>query len=618
MKDGKVSGTVRLVEVIPITKSARGTLSYFSSEPLKIGQIAKVSLRKGEVPVVVVSMRSAKEAKAGLRSASYALKKISRRSVLNSFLPEHLLTLAEQLAEFYASSAGTVLANILPKFVIDNPKLAGPRIKIARREPSVTKEPLALQAEKEERFGQYRSVIRQNFARQSSVLFVSPSSEEAQHAFEELSKGISDFAFLFIPEKSKKEKESSWIKAREMRHPVLIVTTPFGLAFEKSDLGTYILERENSRSYRMFTRPFINIKVLLLMLARITKREIILGDSPLSIETLRHIKEVKYGELFPIKWRQEGAETELIDMKPEKAEERKRPFEVFSLELRALIKKALEERAGIFLYGARKGLSPTTVCGDCGAVLSCKECGAPVTLHKKLESNVYLCHRCGVSRSAETGCDVCGSWKLVPFGIGTELIAKEARRIFPLAQVRILDKEHARTKTQAKKIVEDFYERGGVLVGTELAFFHLDRTVYAGIVSLDALFSLPDFGAEERIFYYISRLREMCERKLIIQTRNIGKETLSLAAQGNIIDFYRREIEERNNFSYPPFSLFITVEARDIELMKNHFAEWNPEYLRNKMIIRMSKEGWPDEKLSRELALLPPNFLIKVDPESII
>ena len=190
--------------------------------------------------------------------------------------------------------------------------------------------------------------------------------------------------------------------------------------------------------------------------------------------------------------------------------------------------------------------------------------------------------------------------------------------MFPLAQVRILDKDHARTKTQARKVVGEFQERGGILVGTELAFFHLDRIAYAGIVSLDALFSLPDFGAEERIFYLISRLREMCERKLIIQTRNIGKETLSFSTQGNIVDFYRREIEERENFSYPPFSLFITIDGRDIQLLKNQFAEWNPEFLKDRMIIRMGRDNWPDEKLSRKLSLLPPNFLIKVDPESII
>ena len=618
MKEGKAGGIIRLVEVVPITKSAHRTLSYFSSEPLKVGQMVKVSLRNNFVPAVVASVRNAREAKVNLKKASFALKKIPKGMILDSFLPEHLLNLAERTAEYYVSSAGAVLANILPKFVIDNPKLFGSRGNKKKEESPITKEPLVLQVEKEERFGQYRSVIRQNFAKHFSILFIVPSSEEAGRAFEDLSRGIDDYAFLLTPEKTKKEKESVWIKAKEMRHSILLVTTPFGLAFDRPDLSTYILERENSRSYRMFTRPFINTKSFALALAQITKREIILGDSPLSIETIQKTREGKYGELFPANWRHIGAETELINMKPEKQAEGRKPFEIFSPELKSLIKKALEERAGIFLYGARKGLSPATVCGDCGAILSCEECGAPVTLHKQSEENIYLCHRCGATRDAETDCDKCGSWKLNVFGIGTELIAREARKMFPLAQVRILDKDHARTKTQARKVVGEFQERGGILVGTELAFFHLDRIAYAGIVSLDALFSLPDFGAEERIFYLISRLREMCERKLIIQTRNIGKETLSFSTQGNIVDFYRREIEERENFSYPPFSLFITIDGRDIQLLKNQFAEWNPEFLKDRMIIRMGRDNWPDEKLSRKLSLLPPNFLIKVDPESII
>jgi len=623
MKEGKVGAKIRLVEVIPITKSLGEPLTYFAIGSLKVGQVVRVPLRKKRVPAVVVSVRNAREAKSGLRTASYSLKKISKRDALDAFLPQAVIALAETLATYYATSTGAILANILPKFIEDDPTLLGnkPSVKRNSETNSITREPLVLQMDTEERFGQYRSIIRQNFARQSSVVFVVPSPEEAVRAYDLLSKGISEYTFLLSSLNKKKEQTESWQKAMETKHPILFITTPLGITFDRADLNTYILERENSRVYRSMTRPFIHTKNLLLALVQITKRELILGDSLLSIESLLREKEGKYGESSPIKWRFTAAEASIVDMKIKRSEDdevTEKPFEVLSPELQALIKKALADKTGIFLFGARKGLSPMTICGDCGAILPCPTCGAPVVLHKKGQENTYLCHKCGAKRSAETRCDVCDSWKLNPIGIGTELIAKEVKRIFPLARISVLDKDHASTRAKAKKTIQDFQELGGVLIGTEMVFTHLEKVSYVGIVSLDALFSLPDFGAEERIFYLVSRLREISEKLVIIQTRNIGKEILGWSAQGNIIDFYKREIEERETFSYPPFSLFIKVEFKGHNVLKERFAEWNPEFTRNAMIIRLKRERWPDEKLSKQLSLLPPSFLIKVDPESII
>ena len=636
MKDGKVkkkgaSGAkpVHLIEVIPIAKSGRDNLSYFSLEKLKVGQIIRVPLRRSEVPAVITSVKSVGEAKANLRTASYSLKKIRKDAIMDAFLSPALLTLAEEMSLYYATSVGAMLADILPKFIIDNPELLGDKpLTIKTRgvssDPAVTKEPLVLQMEAEERFGQYRSIIRQGFARGMSILFIAPSQEEAEEAHTQLAKGISEYVFLITSDSKRKEREENWQKAREHKHPILLVSTSLALGFDRADLGTYILERENSRSYRSLSRPYTHIRTLLLALTKITKRELILGDSILSLESLRKGKEGVYGELSPVKWRLSGSRTTLVDMKqpvkPENdsGEEKTRPFEILSPELQTLIKHALEKKEKIFLFGVRKGLSPTTICGDCGAVLPCPTCGAPIVLHKRGQAQVYLCHRCGTKRDAETRCNVCDSWKLIPIGIGTELIAKEVRRIFPLARVTILDKDHANTKSQAKKLAKKFQEEGGVLVGTELALFHLDRVEYSGIVSLDALFSLPDFSAEERIFYLVSRLREKTEIETIIQTRNIGKEILGWSAQGSIIDFYKREIEDRKTFSYPPFSLFIKVESPQANSLKEMFEKWHPEFTRDSMIIRLLKQDWPDKELSHALASLPPNFLIKIDPESIM
>ena len=79
----------------------------------------------------------------------------------------------------------------------------------------------------------------------------------------------------------------------------------------------------------------------------------------------------------------------------------------------------------IFLYAARKGMASITICGDCGNNVVCLECGSSVVLHTKETGNFFLCHRCGERRSAEEVCKVCGSWKLMPLGIGIEKVKGE-------------------------------------------------------------------------------------------------------------------------------------------------------------------------------------------------
>jgi len=360
-------------------------------------------------------------------------------------------------------------------------------------------------------------------------------------------------------------------------------------------------------------------------LAKHSGRQLVMGDSVLSVETLWKEKRGDYGELSLIRWRLPAAPAQLVDVSAKPNKDGK--FEIISSELKTLIAKALEEKEKIFLFGARKGLAPTTICGDCGYILPCLNCGAPVVLHQSRRSsaqaNVYICHACGTKRTPDTTCGYCGSWKLVPLGIGIERIASEARQLFHRSNVEILDKDHAPTEAKVKSIVKKFNEQGGILVGTELAFFHLEKVPYTALVSADSLFSIPDFGINERIFYLVSRLREMTQKETIIQTRNIGKQVLAWSTQGNIIDFYLNEIGERKDLSYPPFSIFIKITSltnRSDALIgvKDRLWKWRPETYKDSLIMRIPREEWPNRDLVEALFLLGPQFSIKVDPESIL
>jgi primosomal protein N' len=625
MKDGKASPTAYLVEVMPLSKAARQVaISYFSSQKIAPGTIVKVPLKNALISAIVLGSKSAVSAKAEIRRAGFALRKIAKKDIFEAGLSSEFLKAVKNTARYYAASSGTMLAALLPKILLEEPEIFFKTPEGKRKIVPELKENFLLQMETEERFGQYRALVRQAFARNTSVMFVVPTHLDAVKAVKLLSQGIDPYVHIFTLQEKKDTAKKTWQTASTSEHPVLFITTPAGLSFERKDLGTYIIERENSRAWRTLTRPYIHYRVFFENLARETDRQLILGDSVLSLETLWKEKNEEYGETSLIRWRLPASATTLVDASA-KADE-KGKFRIFSPELKRLVKKSLDEREPVFLFGTRKGLAPTTVCGDCGLLLPCLNCGAPVVLHRgsRLSTNTYVCHACNTKRDSTTTCGHCGGWNLVPLGIGVERIAQEAHELFPHTPIEILDKDHAPTDRQAKSIIKRFEEKGGILIGTELALFYLEKVPYAALVSADSLFSIPDFGINDRIFYLVSRLREMTQREAIIQTRNIGKQILAWATQGNIIDFYLSEISEREALSYPPFSIFVKITAlssrplQDIEGIKEHFLKWSPDHFKDSLILRIPRASWPETELVRELSLLGREFSIKVDPESIL
>jgi len=588
-------------------------------------------MRKGSVLGIVENAQNASSLKASIKSANFALKKISVVEK-TSGLPEPFIKTAKEVANFYTTTTSNILGALLPKIFFDHPEFLSSKV---REKKSEMGEIRLLQLSTNERLREYRSIIRENFAQNKSVLFIAPTQEDLKKAYEPLRIGIENFVFTTFEKKGERLK-TTLMKTKNEKHPILLLTTFPYLSLGRDDFGTIILERENSRAYRLLKRPYINIKTFLEFYIKNKKVNLILGDSVLSIESLWKGREGLYNELTPLSWRLNfESAAEIVDMQT------RQNFNILSERLINNIKTSLYEGKNIFLFGTRKGLSPSTICGDCASLLLCKNCQAPLVLHEKMIDgdikNIYICHHCGAKRNSETRCDNCQSWKLYPLGIGVDRIVDECQKIFPEIKIMLLDKDHVKTGKQAKELIEKFEnENGSILVGTELALNYLKKVPLVSVVSLDSLFSIPDFYINEKIFYLITRLRELSKENFLIQTRNAKADVLEFATAGNVLDFYRAEIKEREELRYPPFSLFIKVSKEDTPdnikrkatVLQNTFDSFEPHFiLKNSkktdqkvlsMILRIKKENWPDKLLKEKLLLLTPDFLIKVDPESIL
>jgi primosomal protein N' len=627
---------MRLYTVVPIAKTiGKETLTYFGSGSISLGALVSIPLRKKNVHAIVVESQDIGESKSLIKSSSYSLRKISR-VVNGSFLGAAFLNAATKTARFHATSTGSVLSSLLPKLILENAtKIKHPQ----SRENLHKKEILVIQDTDEDRFAHYKSFIRSEFAKKSSVYFCLPTQEDIRRAKNILEKGIEQYTCILHSNISKKEWREALTLINDEKHPVLIIGTAPFLGSGRTDLGSIILDRENSRSYRTQSRPYLDQRVFIKYFAHAQGLSLVLGDLVLSLETLWQQKNDEYAEFSPLKFRTlSPAENVLIDMKLKKGMQEEK-FTILSPELEALIGITKEKNENLFIFCGRKGLAPVTVCGDCGLVVTCRRCGAPVTLYRRKNENIFLCNKCGEERATTEKCKNCDSWKLDTLGIGAEGVEEEIKKKFPDLAVFRMDKDNTENPKKALETIRKFETTpGSVLIGTELALFYLGKNIEnVAVASIDALFSVPDFRINEKIFYLLLTMRARADKVFLVQTRNADEKLFDYALKGNLTDYYKEEIEERERFKYPPFTVFVkmTIEGRpagvqkEIEKVANFLNEWNPMQFESMnlssrgntlmhILFRFTPSDWPNEKFLEKVYALPPHVAVRVDPESLL
>jgi primosomal protein N' len=625
-----------LIKAIPISRGiSADILSYWSPSSAPKGSVIKVPLRRRIVGAIVVSSEHALEAKSEIRGAEFEVKKIESVKPRQIFLPE-FFRVAEEVSHYYAASVGSVLFSLIPSAILADtdkvPEIDGGLKRNKLRDSYVLQKP------DDDRYAHYKSLIRERFAKKQSVFMVMPTAEDIKRAQSFLEKGIEPYTYILHSGLTRAEVLKIWKKALEDTHPIVIVATGTFLSLPRNDITLYIVERENSRAYKDQTRPFLDERLFVERFAVSTGADIIFGDSYLRVETLYREEEDKLVEYAPLSMRSlSTARDMLIDMKAKRDPESR--FTVLSRDLIDLVKKNKEESGLMFIFAGRKGLSPSTVCADCESVVSCEECSAPLVLHGGGDRRFYLCNRCGRRYDAETKCRDCGSWRLQPLGIGTELVEEELKKAVPGISVMRFDKISMTSHKKAQALAEKWYSSpGSVLVGTELALLYLDRPIDASAVaSLDAFFSIPDFRINEKIFSIILRMRSITRKDFLLQTRKPDEPVLTYGIKGNIVDFYRSEIEERRRAHFPPFGVFIKISYTGkredtllaMENLKKELRDYTvtvfPAFIatvKNQLVmnalIRLRPGEWPDDKLLEHLRALPPSYAINVDPESLI
>lgn len=629
----KTGHTVQITHVSPLaSNSPRHDLSYFSMKKYTPGTIVSIPVRSKVVSATVIGSSSPESLKSELRSSDFALKKVvtgSERFLITSTFLETM----KQCAEIHAAPIGAVLNEFIPDSVLESPwKLTEEPVS----DKSDNYEMLAVQADSQDRYAYYKSIVRELFALKRSIVVLAPSSIKAEYIYNYFSKGIDRYVFVIHNGLKKKEQLIRWQNALKEEHPVVIIITSSFLSIPRRDIGAIIIEEEGSRMYKKEKRPHVDIRICTELYSRQLGIKYVVGDTLLRPETIHKERRGEAEAPLPLKMRHlSSAENTLIKMGAS-ADGNNESF-IISPDLEQSIKSTLEDEENVFLFASRRGIATLTVCNDCGKARTCEHCGATLVLHEKRKERFFVCHTCGTKEEARDTCPNCGGNRLSLLGITAERTKEAIENKFPDARVFIFTGDEIKNEKQAEAILSQFYSTpGSILVGTEMALTRLHTKVSTvAAVSLDPLFAIPDFRMGERVARMILNLRSVANKRIILQTRLKDTNMLENILSGNMFDFIDNTLKMRETLNYPPFTdlirIRITAPKKDaVDMMKNIqencsgdidvFPSFLPAPGKNvtlSALIRLDAGLWPKAEILAFLMSLPQSVDIDVHPTSL-
>ncbi len=415
----------------------------------------------------------------------------------------------------------------------------------------------------------YIDLIQQALGSGSQVLYLLPEIALTTQIVVRLQRVFGDKMGIYHSKFSDNERVEVWkgIVSGQFQFVVGVRSSVF-LPFD--NLGLIIVDEEHETSYKQHDpAPRYHARDVAIMLAHWQQAKVLLGSATPALETYYQAKQGRYGlvELFKRFGDATLPTILLVDTKLEKRQ--KTMKSEFSSALLTALEMNMARKQQSILFQNRRGYSPYMQCEDCDWTAECPNCAVSLTYHQR--DAELRCHYCGHKEEVPRTCPTCGSTKVRTIGFGTEKLEDQLQIIFPNSKVLRMDLDTTRAKNAYQQIIQEF--EGGavdVLVGTQMITKGLDfdNVSLVGIFDADRLIHFPDFRATERSFQLITQVSGRAGRRagrqgtVLIQTNNPQQTILQKIIQNDYKGLYEEEIQERQNFNYPPFSRLIKLTVR--------------------------------------------------------
>jgi len=369
------------------------------------------------------------------------------------------------------------------------------------------------------------------------------------------------------------------------------------------DLGLIVIDEEHEWTYKQSDKsPRYHAREVAIKLAELSGAVVILGSATPDVETFRRGQQGEY-QLVELKERitprgpSPLPEVEVVDLRDElKAGNRS----LFSRSLLGAMAETLAHHEQAILFLNRRGTATFVQCWDCGLVLGCQRCSAALTYHSAAKK--LICHHCRYSCGLPEACPQCLAHRLKLFGIGTQRVEEEARRLFPEARILRWDRDVTSRRQAHGEILAKFRaHEADVLIGTQMVAKGLDlpQVTLAGVISADTGLNLPDFRAGERTFQLLCQVAGRAGRgfvagRVIIQTYSPEHYAVQAASRHDYLAFYGQEINYRREFGYPPFSHLARLTFSHTNAVTCHKEV---ERMSQLLVTERDRRGIPDLRL---------------------
>lgn len=331
--------------------------------------------------------------------------------------------------------------------------------------------------------------------------------------------------------------------------------------FEK--IGLIVIDEEHESSYKADNSPRYDAHDIAKQRCRAHNATLVLGSATPSIETYYNCIEKKEYELIELKNRinkRPLPKVSVVDMCQELADGNRT---IFSKELYSSLSDTIKNGKQAILFLNRRGYSTFVACRGCGYVVMCDNCDVSLTYHHS--EHMLKCHYCGHEEKPKTICPVCGKPYLKYFGVGTQQVEQEVKKLFDGVGVLRMDMDTTRTKDAHLNIFNKFAKgQAQVLIGTQMVAKGLDfaNVTLVGVVAADTSLYMPDFRSVEKTFQLIEQVagragRDIDPGKVVVQTYSKDHPAIKFAAAHDYEGFYEYEINVRKKSAFPPFATYL-------------------------------------------------------------
>ncbi len=355
-----------------------------------------------------------------------------------------------------------------------------------------------------------------------------------------------------------RERYNEWLRVKEGRAPVVLGTRSAVFA-PLPRPGLFILDEEHEPSYKQDDHLRYHAREVALKRAQLSGAVVVLGSATPSLESWFRSGRGGPYKLLKMPHRIDEKplpSVKVVDLRQEIKDGNRG---IFSRSLVSAICVRLQKGEQTLLFLNRRGYATFVVCRECGHVIKCNRCDISLTYH--LDGSLR-CHYCNYQTKMPEKCPSCGSRYIRHFGVGTQKVEDEAKKLFPQARILRMDSDSTSRRGSHEKILSAFRQgQADILIGTQMIAKGLDlpMVTLVGVVNADTTLFMPDFRAAERTFQLLTQVAGRAGRadlpgEVLVQTYCPDHYSIAAAARHDCEEFYQVEMPVRKALGYPPYS----------------------------------------------------------------